>query len=238
MNGSFVDVEAAAQRLRGADRDDLAFDRLRQRQLLDAELVDGVHLAGGERGQLVLRVVVQVVDLVEIDLAAPILEVLGLLLQDALVVDGELGELKGPVPIGLLSKGGLKLAVHDRGRIVVHVLRHGEHRLAQVKRDGVVVDALDRAVDHALHHLRRAVVVLLAGIDLFGHGGEGREAGVGGGDGRIHPAREVEDHVVGVEIVAVVPLDALAQMQRPGLQVVGGLPALRQHRMGDVVRGR
>jgi hypothetical protein len=63
-------VEAAAHGLRGPPRYDLPFERLGERVLLDAELVDAVDVAGGEGGQLVLGVVVIIVDLVEIDVAA------------------------------------------------------------------------------------------------------------------------------------------------------------------------
>ena len=102
-------MEAAATVCAGADRDDLAFDRLRQRQLLDAELVDRVGLAGGDRGQLVLGVVVQVVDLVEIDVAAPILEVSAFFFRMHLSSTANSASSNGPVPIGLFSKGGWKL---------------------------------------------------------------------------------------------------------------------------------
>src|SRR3546814_16038184 len=44
------------------------------------------------------------------------------------------------------------------------------------------------------------------------------------------------DLVIGVEVVAVAPLHALAQVEGPGLKVVGHFPAFRQIRLGDVVR--
>src|SRR3546814_3554406 len=62
------------------------------------------------------------------------------------------------------------------------------------------------------------------------------QADVGGAGRGVAPAGEVEHHVVGVEVVAVAPLDALAQIERPGLEVVGRFPALRQVGPRDVVR--
>ena len=48
------DLEAAAERLGGARLDDLALERLGELVLLDAELVDRLDVARGERGQLIV----------------------------------------------------------------------------------------------------------------------------------------------------------------------------------------
>src|SRR3546814_3249819 len=63
-----------------------------------------------------------------------------------------------------------------------------------------------------------------------------QQADVGGAGRGVAPAGEVEHNVVGVEVVAVAPLDALAQVEGPGLEVIGRFPALRQVGPRDVVR--
>ena len=123
-----ADLEAAAERLRGPRLDDLALERLGELVLLDAERVDGVDVARGERGQLVVGVVVVVVDLVEVDVAAPVFEVLavgrlGDPLEDATVADRELGQRERPGADRVVRERRLERRVQDRGRIVVAVLR-------------------------------------------------------------------------------------------------------------------
>ena len=98
----------------------------------------------------------------------------------------------------------------------------------------VVIDLLDRSLGHALAHLGVAVLVLLAGVVFLHHRREKPE--IGGTGRRVQPAGEIEHHVVRVEVVAVAPLHALAQLEGPGLEVVGGFPAFRQVGPGDVIR--
>src|SRR6516165_6326153 len=86
------DLHAAADRLRRPRHMDDARQRFRQVDLLDPERIEGVDVAGGEGVYLVVCLEVIVMDLVEIDVAAPIAEVLaigGLLhaLEDASVAD-------------------------------------------------------------------------------------------------------------------------------------------------------
>ena len=102
--------------------------------------------------------------------------------------------------------------MHDRRRIVEEILGNRQDRLAEVQAHRVVVDLLDGARALALAHLGLAVLVLLAGVVILGQAVE--EADVGGAGLRVEPALEVEDDVVGVEGVAIVPLDVLPQIRR------------------------
>ena len=98
---------------------------------------------------------------------------------------------------GLLGDVALERLGHDHGRVVEQVLRHGDLARVQVQLDGVVVHLLD------------------AGRLEVAHQAEHR-----GADLRVEPLLEVEDHVVGGQLLAVVELDALLEEERPGLQIV------------------
>ncbi len=96
---------------------------------------------------------------------------------------------------------------------------------------GLVERQLDRVVvdlgDRTLAQLARRLVDQRA--EAAGHG-----IALGA---LVGPAGEVEDHVIGVERVAVVPGDALAQMQRVFGGVVVNVPALEQVGLEGVVLG-
>ncbi len=98
----------------------------------------------------------------------------------------------------------------------------------------MLVDDLDRALDHPVDRL--ALGVLLRG--LLDHRREDREADIGGGRLRVEPAVDVPGDVVGGQFLAIVPHDALAQIERPALEVFRSGPAFGQHRPCDVVRPR
>ena len=83
---------------------------------------------------------------------------------------------------------------------------------------------LHRARRHRLGDDLLALLVLLAGVRLGDHGRE--QTLVRGAGFRVQPAGEIEHHVVGVELVAIRPFDVLAQMEGPGLEVIGGFPFL------------
>ena len=159
-----------------------------------------------------------VMDLVEIDVAAPVLELLAVgrlrdPLEDAAVADRErLAQGERPGADRIVRERRLERRVQDRGRVVVAVLRRRQHRLVQVEADRVLVHRLDRI-----------------------QAGERRQPAVGRGEVRVDPALDVPDHVIGDELLAVVPEHALAQVEGPGLEIVGRFPALREHRAGDVV---
>jgi hypothetical protein len=219
---------------RGVDDD--PWNPLQDVQLGHVELVGAVNLLGGQRGQPGRAVLAQVdvVDLVQVGRLAPVVVPAA---QDRLAADLEIGQLEGPGAdrvLGQIAALLVEAAVHDRGRVVVEVLRDLQGGPVQVQTHRVVVDFLHRALGHPLGHDRIAAVVLLAGVDLLGQGGE--EADVGRAGVGVEPAGDVVDHIVGVELVAVRPLDALAQIEGPGLEVVRGLPTLRQIGPGDVVR--
>ena len=145
------------------------------------------------------------------------------------------------MPIGLVGEvaaGLVEAAVHDQRRIVGEVRHDGDVGVGEVQLDGVVVDLLDRAVAGAeelagllllddgavvlgdvAHELLLALLLdqgaHAVAIELFGHVA-------------FAPAGEVEDHVVGVEGVAVVPGRALAELQRVFGRVVVDFPAFEQ----------
>ena len=79
-----------------------------------------------------------------------------------------------------------------------------------------------------------ALVVLLARLDVLEekalHEADHRGAGLG-----VEHPLQIPHDVVGGELPAVVPLDGLAQAQRPRLQVGARLPLLDEARAGDVV---
>jgi len=97
----------------------------------------------------------------------------------------------------------------------------------------MVVDLFDRPFAHLNAHLGIAVVILLTGVIFLGHRRE--QALIGGAGLRIEPAGNGKDDVVGVEVVAIVPLDPLTEIEGPRRQIVGRLPAFGQVGTGDVV---
>ena len=89
---------------------------------------------------------------------------------------------------------------------------------------------------HALGDDGLTLLVLLAGVGRGDHGTEQadvRRPGVG-----IEPAREVMHDVISVELVAVVPFHAFAQVEGPGFQIVRSGPLLAQERPRDVIWSR
>ena len=156
-------------------------------------------------------------------------------LQHHLLADLDLGRLVGAGADRADAPLALVLRMQDQGRIVEQVLRDRELRGGAVQLDGVVVDLLDRVgVPQLGRHLRRAVLVLLAGVDVLEHEAleqaEHRRAHIG-----IEPALDVPDDVVGDQVFAVGPLDAGPQLQGPGLEVLARRPALEQERNRDAV---
>jgi hypothetical protein len=78
-----------------------------------AEAEDRIDIAAGERHELVLGIEVVVVDLVEEDLAAPVLEGLAAVVSVTRrsvqrSPTARPVRVKGPVPIGSFEKGGTK----------------------------------------------------------------------------------------------------------------------------------
>ena len=75
-------------------------------------------------------------------------------------------------------------------------------------------------------------------VGLF-HAGEieiTHRAKHGGLDGFGQPLLEVEHDIIGGQFLSVVELDALAQDQCPGEQVIAGIPTFQQVRMGNALR--
>ena len=117
----------------------------------------------------------------------------------------------------------LEIAVHDQARVVRHAGNDGDVGLLELQLDRVIVDPLDRAL----------AGLFGGGIDQRGHARRHRIA-LGA---LVAPAIEIEDDVVGVELVAVVPGRALAHVQRIFGRVLVHFPALEQHRLeGEFTR--
>ncbi len=205
-----------------------------------------VHLIRGYGGELCrgCGAVIEIVNLIEIDRAAHdrVIQILAPIrvlapLEDGLLADHELGKRVGARadrPFGEIGTIFLERPMNDRRRVIVEILGHRQDRLGKIQTHGVVVHLLDGTFAHLLTHLGLTVVILFAGVVFLGHRRE--QALIGGTGLRVEPAGEVEDHIVRVEVVAIVPLDPLAQIKGPGGEVVGGLPAFGQIRPGYVVR--
>ena len=114
-------------------------------------------------------------------------------------------------------------------------LGDGDLRRPAVEAHGEVVDLLDGVrVPEARRLLGVALVVLLPGVVLLEdeplHQAEHRGAGL-----RVEHALDVPDGVVRRELPAAVPLDVLAEAERPGLEIRARLPLLAEHGPRDVV---
>ena len=92
------------------------------------------------------------------------------------------------------------------------MLRHSNFGLIQMEDHLIIIDLFDaRGGEIRPHHAQKGRPHVL-----------------------VQPLVHGEDHVVGVELVAVVELDTLSQVQGPGQQVITGLPVLQEIGMGDV----
>ena len=128
----------------------------------------------------------------------------------------------GPVPTGAVvrSPRPREAAVHDQRRIVGEVRDDGDVGRGQVEPDRLVVDLLDRAVARAED--LAGLLLLDDGAVVLGHVADELLLALLLDDRRharrhrvvrhvaLAPAGQVEDHVVGGEVVAVGPLHALA----------------------------
>ncbi len=128
--------------------------------------------------------------------------------------------------------------MHDEGRVVAEGRDQADVRLGQVQAHGQVVDLLDGAVDRPeqfadllLLHDRAVLLGHVANEGLLAlllddhlHAAGHRVAG----HMRLAPAGDVEHHVVGVELVAIVPRRVRPQVQDVFGGVVVDLPALEQ----------
>ena len=114
--------------------------------------------------------VVEVVDLIEVERSGPPITIL---LEDRPFANAEFNKLERACADRVLGEVRLVILaeapVNDRCRIVVEVFRHGQSGLLEVEFDRVIINHLNGAFDAALGHLRLAVLVLLAGVDLFDH---------------------------------------------------------------------
>ncbi len=101
---------------------------------------------------------------------------------------------------------------HDRGRVLEEVLGHVDRRVGAVQLDRVVVHLLDAGRRQVAHQAQQR-----------------------GADVLVQPLAEVEHDVVRGELLAVTELDALLQVQGPGLQIVAGRPLLQHVRDSDAL---
>ena len=172
---------------------------------------------------------VEIDDLVEAHITTPVAALaLG---EFRALRDGKLRELVGTCAHRVLGDIAAFIGespMDDGGGVVVQVLRNGKLRSVQVQPHRVAVHLLHSARRHLLHFLA------VGSFRLVHHGGE--QSDVRRPGGRIQPALEVEHHVVGVEVIAVVPLHALPETEGPGLEIVGRFPLLGQIGTGDIVR--
>jgi hypothetical protein len=51
----------------------------------------------------------------------------------------------------------------------------------------------------------------------------------------VKPLAKGKDHIIGGEFIAIVESHTLAEIERPGLDIITGLPAIQQVGAGDVV---
>ena len=124
--------------------------------------------------------------------------------------------VKGPVPLALSANGLSEVADADWACVAPFASDHFLEKMYQVSHSAVQ-DGVGRG-----EHEIDGVIVDLDGLHV------GRRAALDLRAGAAH-AVEREDHVVGGEVLAVVELDALAQMEAP-LERVDDLPALGQAR--------
>ena len=161
-------------------------------ELLQLEGADGRGNVGA---------VVDELDAVEIGIAAPPLAV-DAALEGGFLADLERDELERARSDRVLDEVLavlFEIAVDDQPRIIRHAGNDGDVRLQQGQLDGIVVDLGDRAV----------ASLLGVGVDERAHARGHRIAF----DALVAPAVDVEDDVVGVERVAVVPGHALAHVE-------------------------
>ena len=153
---------------------------------------------------------VDVLDLVEIGRLAPVALATG---DAGELADAELGQAVGAGADRVLLEvrtGLVEAAMHDGAGVGVELLGDRELRLLQVQLE------LVRA------HLLEGGAGELGAVDRLRLGAE--------------PALEVGLDVVGGEVVAVRPLHALAQLERPDLEIVRGCPALGEVGVDHVLR--
>ena len=201
---------------------------LQRLELMGAGLLDAVHLVRRERANPGGGVVTQVhhLDGVEPGTLAPVVRARH---EATALLDFVLDQLEGAGAVRAHPEDSVLLRIEHRDGVVVEMLRYRELRDLEVESQGVGVDALDRiGVPQAGGLVARVVRVLLQHVAL--HEAEGRGAGL-----RIEHVLQVPDCVVGGELPAVAPLDPLAHVQGPGLEVRARLPSLQQLRAGDVV---
>ena len=124
-----INLHAAAERLRGLHGLDLrAFERTCQFQLIHGQFVDHVDAAGGDRRGLVVLIVIVELDLIEIDVAAPIFQVLavgglGYALQYAALADLQFRQRIGAGSDRVVRERRLEGGMRDEGRILGAVFR-------------------------------------------------------------------------------------------------------------------
>ncbi len=184
-------------------------------------------LMGGQSRDQQARRVAQIDEdeAVEIGALAPIVAAR---LQDRLLADLMLHQIEGPGAVGADAELAALLRIEDGEGIVEEMLRDRELGLLAVEPHGVVIDLLDGI---GIPDLGDGLAVLLHAVEhIAGHQPDDR-----GADGFVEDMLEVPDHILGGEGAAVVPFDALADMERPGLQILAGIPAFQQIGPGDVV---
>ena len=196
-------------------------------ELAVVELIDRVDITRRKRRQLVFGLVVKIVDLVEIDLAAPPLEVLavgrfGDPLQHALFANLQLGHHIGAGADHVVGERRHERGVQHGRRVMIAIFRNRQVRACKVQLEGVLVDNFKGTLAEHLVHLDVALVVLLAAVHVVDHLAKSRQADNRRGDLRVAPAFDVPFDDVGRQFVAVVEHDPLAELERPSLEIVGG----------------
>ena len=196
-------------------------------KLNDIGLLKPVHLLRGDCADSCRRVVAEVdeLDRVNVRALAPIVVAR---LEHRLFANVQLDKVERPGAVGAGTEETILLWVDHLERVVKQVLGHGELRLLGVEPHGVRVELLDRVGVPQPRVFLAALLVLFKHVAL--HQTEHGRAGV-----LVQNMVEVPHHIVGGEVAAVVPLDPLAHVQGPGLEVIRGLPTLQEIRPRDVV---
>jgi hypothetical protein len=202
--------------------------------LRDVGLPQDIDLARGKGRNRGRRIVTQIDESngLEIGLGAPIVRAC---LEDRDDADLVLDHGEGTGAVRAHTELPVFFRIHDGVGVVEQVLRDRDLRKLQIEAHRMVVDFFDGVGSPDLGgHFRVALVILLARVDLLEqiglHEADRRRSGR-----RIEDVVEVPHHVVGDEGSAAMPLDVLAQIERPGLEVVARLPALSEQRPRDAV---
>ena len=145
-----------------------------------------------------------------------------------------LGEIEGAVAEDRVGRGRpvAGMGFDDFGLggeedVIGQVVEHQRVLVGELQFEGGVVYDLDADV----------LGLALAVVEVFGVDDGEAEEGVGRGDVGIDDAQQSVAEVFGRQRRAVVPFEAVAEVERPGQAVFGDVPALGQPRFGLVLKG-